>query len=147
MSTREIDLAIIEEWRELGFYYLLDSSLKRWLIRGDRQGLAKWAEALRAYSQDARNEMMCEHEHYGPYFYLKVMTWDAPLITEKGWWGTLDDINRLADMIDENLADKSKTRFEISSEYSPKADYVIHFEVEPDGWDPSSADPGIAHRQ
>jgi hypothetical protein len=68
------------EWRELGFFYDRDDVSKEWRLVGSREGLRHFAGLLRAYVADPRNEMKSEHEHYGPYMYLEVMTWP-----EAGW--------------------------------------------------------------
>lgn len=33
--------------------------------------------ALRTYCDGPRNAKLSEHDHYGPYVYLKVMTWSV----------------------------------------------------------------------
>jgi hypothetical protein len=66
------------EWRELGFYYLLDEEAKVWCLVGSQAGLLRFSQLLRNHVADPRNEKKSEHEHYGPYCYLEVMTWPTP---------------------------------------------------------------------
>jgi hypothetical protein len=63
------------EWRALGFFYEVNHEAKVWTLVGSRAGLLCFSDALRAYVADPRNALESEHEHYGPYMYLKVMTW------------------------------------------------------------------------
>ena len=146
MPSREIDLETIEEWRELGFYYDVDRPQQRWILRGDRAGLLGFASRLRAYARNPKNALLSEHEHFGPYFYLTIITAEAAAISGDGWHGTLADFGRLAVMIEGNLQFSTQTEFRIGDEFAMGCGWTILFFVEQDGFDPSSADAGIVHR-
>src|SRR5438128_3553565 len=112
------------EWRDLGFFYDVDEGSKQWLLVGSRIGLLRFSELLRAYATNPRREGMSEHDHYGPYMYLKVMTWPHAGIDANTIHGTLEDLGRLASLVDEKVAglapgDRARIRDEFAvSEYA-----------------------------
>ena len=61
--------------RELGFVYDKDDDRKESRLVGSRSGLLRFRDLLLEYSADPRNAKKSEHEHYGPYMYLEIMTW------------------------------------------------------------------------
>ena len=138
---------IRREWRELGFYYDSDDNEKKWRLVGSRVGLKKFEKALLGYVANPMNIQQSEHEHYGPYMYLEVMTWPGAGIDGHSIHGSLDDLRRLAGLINKLLHSvRPGDRFVIGPEYSPAAEYSIHFEVMEDGFDPAAADPDLADR-
>jgi hypothetical protein len=82
------------EWRELGFFYDLNHNSKEWLLMGSRAGLLRFSELLRAYATNPHREGTSEHDHYGPYMYLKVMTWPHAGIDANTIHGSLEDLGR-----------------------------------------------------
>jgi hypothetical protein len=91
-----------------------------------------------------RRAMISEHDHYGPYSYLKTVTWHEPLITKDDIQGTQSDIQRLADLIAKRLVTSDAGQiFKIDTEYSQQNEFHLHFEVREDGFDPASADPSL----
>ena len=98
----ELRAKTIAEWNDLGFWY--DRTPESgWVIRGARAGLEKFAVLLDQYAADPRNTKLSEHDHLGPYMYLKVVTWSSSEINQDGIYGTLQDIVRLAALIRERL--------------------------------------------
>src|ERR1700761_4282854 len=87
--------ATIRDWRKLGFYYEVNELKRRWEFRGSREGLRKLGELLIAYAGEHDENCDSEHEHYGPYMYLKVMTRDEMAFTERGIEGPLEKIGEL----------------------------------------------------
>jgi hypothetical protein len=75
MPSDATNRATREEWRELGFFYDPDDRAKTWTLTGSRLGLRRFVECLLEYAADPGNAMQSEHQHYGPYMYLEVMTW------------------------------------------------------------------------
>jgi hypothetical protein len=146
MPSRKVDLDTIEEWRELGFFYTVDTSEMKWSLRGDRRGLLSFSTKLREYANDPKNKTIGEHEHFGPYFYLKVITGNSTAITDSGWTGTTDDFRRLAELIEDFLSRPAQKEFVIAQDFAPTTIFVIQFKIEEDGFDPSSVDPMIQHR-
>ncbi len=67
---------IKEEWLDLGFFYELDDEIRAWVFKGSRAGLMKLCDLLDAYTCNPSMNQLSEHEHYGPYLYLKLMTLD-----------------------------------------------------------------------
>jgi len=88
MPTERINEATRFEWRELGFYYDQDQGGKSWCLVGSRSGLRKFAKLQREYADDLARSSASEHEHYGPYMYLKVMTLHSSGTDENSIHGT-----------------------------------------------------------
>jgi len=138
----DIDQMLREQWRELGFFCDFDKERRRWRLIGSRNGLLKFHDLLNEYVADPRNEKLSEHEHYGPYMYLKVITWNESSISEGGISGTLPDLKRLASIVDGKLqACSAGDTFTISAEYAEGSEVELEFEVKDEGFDPVSADP------
>ena len=137
------------EWRELGFYYDREDKTKEWLFQGDRKGLLKLANLFRNYGKKEKNRSQFEHDHYGPYMYFKLQT----VLEEKGFdknaiYGDLEDIIELGDIVERkvkkmNIGDNESLR----SEYCPESDYDLKLILEPDGFDPVSADSWIKMKE
>jgi len=53
---------------------------------------------------DPRNALKSEHEHYGPYSYLEVMTWPEAGFDNHAIRGPVADLARLAALIQTKLA-------------------------------------------
>lgn len=143
MSPSEAtDEATRGEWRELGFFYDVDEAAQRWRFIGSRCGLQRFANLLLAYSSNSSNVGKGEHDHYGPYMYLKVMTWPDAGIDVDSIHGTLDDLTRLAQLIEQRLQNaKSGERIEIADEYTPNCKCELSLEVRDEGFDPAEEDP------
>jgi hypothetical protein len=134
-----------QEWQELGFFYDLDDISKDWIVVGSRLGLARFSALLRRYIADPRNAMLSEHEHYGPYLYLEVMTWTEAGMDDHAIHGTLQDLERLAELVDERAAvlrPGEQTR--IREEYAPNAEYGLILKLREDGFDPATLDGNLS---
>jgi hypothetical protein len=72
----DIDQMMIDEWRQLGFYYDRDDRLyvNQWRFFGSKKGLQNFVSMLDKYTNNPANDILSEHDHYGPYSYLKIMT-------------------------------------------------------------------------
>src|SRR5271170_5701163 len=115
-----------DDWRKLGFYYDKDDS--KWLFVGDKKGLQQIVQLLRDYASDLSNEGLSEHQHYGPYMYLEIMTATERQIDKHAISGTLNDLKYLADIIDKKLAScKPNDKFAIGSEYVADAKLDLEF--------------------
>jgi hypothetical protein len=136
------------EWRELGFFYDRDDDAKCWLVKGSGAGVLAFVTLLRAYGRNPRNGALSEHEHYGPYQYLKFMTWTGPRLDGHAIQGRLDDFDRLAGLVESKLrAVGVGAVFEIGTEYSSASEYVLRVQVAEDGFDPAAADPSCQDGQ
>ena len=130
-----------QDWRELGFFYDLDESSHRWIIRGCRAGLSHFVDLLRKYAANPKNEGISEHQHLGPYMYLTITTWRQRELTERGVIGTVHDIAEFANMLSQKIGvAQVGDSFEIGRDYTANAAAVMAFTVEPDDFDPSSPD-------
>jgi hypothetical protein len=134
-----------EEWRELGFFYETMREPPRWRLVGSATGLARFVDLLDQYVADARNATLSEHEHYGPYMYLKVQTSESPAIDEHSIRGSLEDLARLRDLVAKALrTSRAGDSFELGSEYSTAVTYPLCFELREEPFDPASEDPQLS---
>ena len=134
-----------QEWRDLGFHYDLDNDTKRWQFNGSKAGLLGFASMLRDYCGNPTNATLSEHDHFGPYMYLKVMTWTDCGIDENSIHGTLDDLNRLARLI-ENTISTARTgdTIKLGYKFTPNSKFDLVLDIEDDDFDPAMMDSGIA---
>ncbi len=135
---------IRSEWRELGFFYDRNESSKTWRLVGSRTGLMRFADLLRAYAADTRNETKSEHEHYGPYMYLEVLTWQEAGMDGHSIHGTPNDLRRLAQLVEKHLAGLTTGKTaSIREEFASAAEYTLVMELRDDMFDPASADANL----
>lgn len=140
-EQRSTDELTRSEWRRLGFHYDRDDSAREWLLTGSRSGLLRFRDLLLEYAAKPGNSLRSEHEHYGPYSYLEVMTWNEAGIDNHAIYGSLDDIRRLALLIEERIASANPgATIVISDEYTKAPAYSLVLSVREDGFDPASAD-------
>jgi hypothetical protein len=138
----EMKQATREEWRELGFFYDYDEPGCCWRLVGSRNGLLRFADLLTSYAADAVNEQLSEHNHFGPYMYLKLITQNEREITDHAICGTLADFRNLSVLAQEIISSSAPgSTFSIGDEYAAETKSTIHFEVREDDFDPADADP------
>ncbi len=144
MTSDATNQSTVEEWSELGFFYDVDDEEKEWLFVGSLNGLSKFSDLLENYVADKRNEAFSEHEHYGPYMYLKIVTLEEPEIGGRYIGGPLKALHFLRELFKEKLSvtDVGKS-FEIGSEFCEDPDYRIKVFVKPSGFHPAKADAGL----
>jgi len=145
MSDNKIDIAqlTIDEWRELGFHYDRDDRTghPKWRFHGSKAGLNQFALILDKYTCNPKNDSLSEHEHYGPYKYLKIMTWDKPVITADYIAGTIADLKKLKKLIVDKLSNSRPGQtFDINKEYGMNNTAGCCFFVTVDDFDPASMD-------
>ena len=139
----DIDQRIKDEWRELGFYYNLEESANKseWKFYGSKQGLYNFVKLLEDYTDNSANDFLSQHDHYGPYNYLKIMTWDKAVITGNYIAGTIKDLknfkNIIADKLEKFQAGQS---FTIDKEYGVDNTAAMMFFIMEDDFDPVSMD-------
>jgi hypothetical protein len=140
----DIDKMLIGEWRELGFFYDFDERLavNQWRFYGSKIGLQNFVTLLDNYTSKTRNAREFEHDHYGPYCYLKIITLvDQPTIQQNAFGGTILDLKKLRNIIADKL---SKTEigqtFSIDKDYGVDNTVTTKFFVMADNFDPVSMD-------
>lgn len=138
--SQELNAMIIEEWRELGFYYDINDDTKEWIFIGSRAGILKFCDILKEYSEEIRNDHIGEHDHYRPYMYLEIMTWNTNGVNHHSIHGSLTSLNHLSNIIIIRKLDTSNDVFCIDDEYSSESTYKMKFIVKEDSFDPASAD-------
>src|ERR1700693_5509626 len=95
---------IRQQWRKLGFYCELDDQRRRWTLTGSRAGLLYFPDLLLGYVADPKNATDGEHEHYGPYGSLEVMTYPKAGFDGHAIRGSLTGLARLAELVEVKLA-------------------------------------------
>ncbi len=142
MPSDAVNKKTREEWQELGFFYNPDDDAKVWKFIGSRKGLLSFPDTLRAYVADPRNALESEHEHYGPYMYLKVVTWPKAGFDNDAIRGPLADLARLAALFEAKLANAQPgSAVRIHDEFAADSPYSLVLEVREDSFDPATADP------
>ena len=126
-----------DDWRELGFYCNHDTAGRRYQLVGSCSGLMRFAELLRKYVSDPRNEMQSEHEHYGPYG-LEVMTWPTAGMDDHSIHGPLPKLAELAEIVERKLATaKPGDSILIREEFCAEGDFSLLLDVREAGFDPA----------
>lgn len=142
MPNSQINEMTQREWRELGFFYDRDDDAKEWRLIGAKAGLRQFAHAMQKYAAKPSNDLISEHEHFGPYSYLAVGTWTTSEITDHWIAGPLKDIQRLALTVISQLdAVSTGDCIYLRAEFAPLSPYDLVLEVKDDSYDPAKADP------
>jgi hypothetical protein len=144
MPSEAVNKATRREWRDLGFYHDRDDQRQEWRLIGSRAGLLRFKDALLRYAADPRNAEIAEHEHFGPYMYLEVMTWPEPGFDDHAIRGPLPDLARLARLIETKVAEAPPgSQIQIREEFAPNSPYSLILDVRSDGFDPAKADSAL----
>jgi hypothetical protein len=128
-------------WRQLGFYCEMDREKKLWTLTGSRAGLLYFPDLLLGYVADPANAVDGEHQHYGPYGTLEVMTWPEAGFDSHAIRGSLVALTHLAEIIEVKLATAEPgSPITIREEFAAASPFSLILDVRADGFDPSSAD-------
>jgi hypothetical protein len=140
----DIDKMIIDEWRQLGFYYDFDDRLEinQWRFYGSKTGLQNFVKLLDDYTDSPSRDKVFEHDHYGPYMYLKIITLDdQAIINDSAIGGTISDLKKLRNIIADKLNNSQPGQtFNIDKEYGYENTVTAKFFVMADNFDPVSMD-------
>ncbi len=132
---------IKQQWRRLGFFCELDDQKKVWTLTGDRRGLLYFPDLLLGYVNDPENAADRAQKHYGPYGSLEIMTYPEAGFDGNAIRGSLDDLTRLAELVEAKLATAEPgSPIPIREDFAPNSPYSLLLDVRPDGFDPASAD-------
>jgi hypothetical protein len=135
------DEQIKQHWRKLGFFCELDVERKRWTLTGSRAGLLYFPDLLLGYVADPQNAPDREHQRYGPYGSLEIMTWPDAGFDGNAIRGSLTGLARLAELIEAKLTTAEPgSRIVIREEFAENSPYSLVLDVRADGFDPASAD-------
>jgi hypothetical protein len=139
--TAMTEEGIKQEWRKLGFYCEMDREKKLWTLTGSRAGLLYFPDLLLGYVTDPQNASDNQHQHYGPYGTLEVMTWPEAGFDSHAIRGSLAALSHLAELIEVKLATAEPgSPILIREEFAADSPYSLVLDVRADGFDPSSAD-------
>lgn len=143
-ETTHADLTddqIRQQWRKLGFFCELDDKERLWVLTGSRAGLLYFPDLVLGYVNDPKNSVDGSKQHYGPYGSLELMTWTNPGFDAHSIRGSLDDLTRLAELVEAKLATAQPGEpIRIRDEYASDSPYTLMLDVRTDGFDPSSTD-------
>jgi len=132
---------IRQQWRQLGFFCEVDEQKRIWTLTGSRAGLLYFPDLLLGYVNDPANAVNNSHRHYDPYGSLEVVTWVNPIVDGHAIRGSLDDLTRLAELVEAKLASAQPGEIvRIRDEYSPNSPFALLLDVREDGFDPASTD-------
>jgi hypothetical protein len=146
-GSKSLEKLTRAEWEALGFFYDYEDSQRTWLIRASRTGMERLCAELRQYAADPRNGAVSEHEHYGPYSYLKFVTWPEAKIVPDGIYGRIEDFGRLAEIISGALTGaKPGDRIRVDEAYSDSSEAKFELLLESDDFEVASADPALVAR-
>ncbi|MCI5142779.1 MAG: hypothetical protein D3909_13850 [Candidatus Electrothrix sp. ATG1] len=144
MTSDSTKQSIIQDWEELGFFYDVDDKKKEWIFIGSLYGLSKFPQLLADYVADYRNEMLSEHEHYGPYMYLKIVTLENAEIGRRHIGGPLESLANLKRVFEKKLANaKIGDTLVIGPEFCDTPKYSIKILVKKDNFHPAEEDSGL----
>ncbi len=133
-----------QEWRKLGFFHEIDTKKNLRKLTGSRPGLLRFRDILLEYAADPRNALTSEHEHYGPYGSLEVMTWPDAGVDGHAVRGSLADLTRLANIVETKLSAATPgSLIHIGEEYASDSPFTLLLDVRGDAFDPASLDPDI----
>jgi hypothetical protein len=137
-----INQATRREWRQLGFFYDRDDQARVWRLTGSLTGLLRFRDILLSYVAEPRNALQSEHEHYGPYMYLEIMTWPEAGFDDHAIRGPLAELARLATLVEAKVATaRPGSCLQIREEFAPESPYTLVLDLREDGFDPATADP------
>jgi hypothetical protein len=86
------------------------------------------------------NALESEHQHYGPYMYLKIATLPTLDLTTTPFTA-LSDLTRLANLVEARLAScVPGSAVRIESEFAENTPYALILDLSEDGFDPAAAD-------
>jgi hypothetical protein len=140
--TEATNADIRREWRDFGFFYERNDNTREWRLIGSHDGLLGFVDLLQTYCRDPRNAGKFEHEHYGPYLYLKVLTYPDPGINNNAIHGTFEDLKRLARLIEQRLQHATPgDTCAVGKAYAPGCEYELILEIRDADFDPAEADP------
>lgn len=138
----------IQEWRDLGFHYDRDDDRGEWTIVGSIAGLKRFSSILRQFASNPQNDVPFEHDHFGPYMYLKIMNiLDERGIDSNSIFAPRLEFSRLADLVDVELSTASPGDiFNLRNEFSPNSEYELRLVVTNDDFDPGLYDPWVQQK-
>jgi hypothetical protein len=113
------------DWSALGYDFEFDSVRRLWLVRGTRQGLARFAETIRKEAPAPGT-----HVALGPHRDLLLIHREPRRIDEDGLHGTEADFSLLAELIEKKLARAEEgDTFIVDKQYAPGNRAQLEFEL------------------
>lgn len=132
---------IRQQWRQLGFFCEVDEQKRVWTLTGSRAGLLYFPDLLLGYVNDPANAVSNAHKNYDPYGSLEIVTWANATVDGHAIRGSLDDLTRLAELVEAKLASAQPGEtIRIRDEFSPNSPFALLLDVREDGFDPASTD-------
>lgn len=114
---------------------------REWKFIGALKGLSNFCKIIDDYTKTPSHIGLSEHIHIGPQEYLKIVTWNIPLINNDGVYGSFDQLNELSNIFKNKLS-KGKD-FIIDQDYSRFNEAHIFVQIKEESFDPASLDNSI----
>jgi hypothetical protein len=133
-----------EAWRELGFWFDCKARETCWKFCADRRGVNAMILVLREYLAGPEATENGDHLHVGPYSSLRIITGDRPLISRRGIAGRREDFLQLIRELEVHAAQSAVGVYPIARNFTQPDGFRALLQLEPDGFDPASADPAIS---
>jgi hypothetical protein len=139
----DIDEMLRKEWCDLGFYYETDHEKNEWLFAGSKKGLLNFIKCIDEHLKFQKS--LSDDSHFGPYSYLKLMTYDKPYIDLKLIAGRKEDF--------ENLKKIYRTKVEVTGvgkefivneDYSQDNSAILRVKIMKTDFDPVSIDSQLS---
>ncbi|MBH0014336.1 hypothetical protein I6F66_19895 [Pseudoalteromonas sp. NZS100_1] len=130
-----------EEWRELGFYYIIDDDSKAWNLYGSVDGLSNFITEILKFT--ARDEVKGEHEHLLPHWYLTLQYDDGFDICERGILASKIELLIFIDILKQLLLKAKVGEIIGLHNHVKSASYRMYLHVKGADFDPSKLDPQL----
>src|SRR5689334_3565960 len=132
---------IKQSWRKLGFFCEVDAEKRLWTLTGSRAGLLYFPDLLLGYVNDPKNAADREHQHFGPYGSLEIMTYPEAGFDGHAIRGSLAALTHLAELVEQKLAiAEPGEQIKIREDFAPNSPFALLLDVRADGFDPAAAD-------
>jgi hypothetical protein len=103
--------------------------------------LLRFRDELLLYVANPKNALKSERQHYGPYSYLEIMTWPEARFDDHAIRGPLEDLARLAKLIEAKVDTMCPgSTLQIREEFAAHNPYAVLLEMRQNLFEPVTAD-------
>ena len=130
-----------EEWRELGFYYIIDNDSKAWNLYGSIDGLSNFITEILKFTE--RYEVKGEHEHLLPHWYLTLQYDDGFDICRRGLLASKTEFLIFIDILRLRLEEAEVGEIIGLHNHVKSTSYQMYLHIKGADFDPSILDPQL----